>query len=102
MYNISPPNTISQEHKEFYISYNTRDYMTYGAITTALVIGDQMDICYILEGDHREGYKAIGDDLEKCIEYFEQYSDKINKYSDKIGKPTSKELVAADLKRRGY
>lgn len=96
------PNTIAQEHEKFYISYNARDYMTYGAITTALVIGEQMDIFYILEGDHREAYKAIGDDLEKCIEYFAQNSDKIAKYSDRIGEPTAAERVREDLKRRGY
>ena len=96
------PNTISQEYAEFYISYNTTDYMTYGAITTALVIGNQMDIIYILEGDHREAYKEIGENLEECIAYFAQNNDKIARYSDKIGEPTGKELVAADLKRRGY
>ena len=96
------PNIISQEHKEFYISYNAKDYMTYGAITTALVIGDQMDIIYILEGDHREAYKAIGEDLEKCIAYFADNQDKLAKYSDEIGKPTGKELVAIELKKQGY
>jgi len=99
---LPKPNTISQEYKDFYISYNARDYLTYGAITTALVIGEHMDICYILEGDHREAYKAIGNDLEKCIGYFAQNSDKIAKYSDKIGEPTAAERVREDLKRRGY
>lgn len=98
---LPTPNTISQEYKDFYISYNVTDYMVYGAITTALVIG-QMEIFYILEGDHREAYKEIGNDLEKCIEYFAQNSDKIAKYSDRIGEPTAAELVREDLKRRGY
>jgi hypothetical protein len=97
-----PPNTITLETKEFYISFNTRDYFTYGAITTALVIGEQMDIFYILEGDHRAEYKAIGDNLEKCIEYFQANSDKISKFSDRVGEPTAAELIREDLKKKGY
>lgn len=96
------PNTIAQEYKTFYISFNARDYLTYGAITTALVIGEQMDIFYILEGDHRAEYKAIGDNLEKCIEYFQKNSDKISKYSDRVGEPTAAEKIREDMKKKGY
>jgi hypothetical protein len=95
------PNRIAQEYKTFYVSYNTTDYFTYGAITTALVIG-QMEIFYILEGDHREAYKTIGDDLEKSIEYFQFNIDKISKFSDKIGEPTAAQRISKDLKEKGY
>lgn len=99
---LQTPNTISQDCKQFYISFNTRDYFTYGAITTALVIGEQMDIFYILEGDHREAYKKLGDDLEKCIAYFESNSDKISKFSDRVGEPTAVQKISEQLKKDGY
>lgn len=95
------PNTIAQDYKTFYISYNTRDYFTYGGVTTALVIGEQMDIFYILLGDHRDAYKAIGDNLEKCIEYFQANSDKISEYSDRVGEPTAAERIREDMKKKG-
>lgn len=77
------PNIVSQEYDTFYVSYNDSDVRTYGDVTTALVLEPQMSTFYILNGDHREEYAAIGNNLEKCIEYFLQNSDKINKYSDK-------------------
>lgn len=100
MNSLAKPNSISQDYKDFYISYNAGDYMVYGAVTTALVIG-QMEIVYILEGDHRKEYQEIGENLDKCIEYFARNSDKMANYSDEIGKPTAAELVREHMKKSG-
>ena len=88
-----PPNTISQETKEFYISFNASDN------ATAIVIGEQMDYCYILKGDHRKAYKAIGDNLNNCIEYFQANNDKITDTSDRVGELSNREKVAILLKK---
>ncbi|MBO5019781.1 MAG: hypothetical protein J6D52_03850 [Clostridia bacterium] len=67
----------------FYVSYNSYDIAIYGDVTTALVLG-QMQKFYILNGDHREGYKKlISAGFEKCMEYFIKNISLINKNSDK-------------------
>lgn len=66
----------------FYISYNDHDTEIYGNITTALVLG-QMQKFYILNGDHSEEYKKIVNyGFNKCMEYFKNHINQINKYSD--------------------
>lgn len=67
----------------FYVSYNSYDVKVYGDVTTALVLG-QMQKSYILNGDHREGYKnIIKDGFGKCMEYFRKNIASINQYSDR-------------------
>lgn len=67
----------------FYVSYNSYDIAIYGDITTALVVG-QMQKFYILNGDHREEYaKIINDGFEKCMGYFKENINQINKNSDR-------------------
>jgi len=95
---LRPTNEISQEAKEFYISFNTGDYFAYGAITTALVVGNNYEFFYILEGDHRENYKAIGNSLEKCLEYFTANSAKKSKYSDTVGEESAGQQIARQLR----
>lgn len=67
----------------FYVSYNNYDVEIYGDVTTALVLG-QMQKFYILNGNHSEEYaKIIKNGFKKCMEYFENNIDQINKYSDR-------------------
>lgn len=96
----SPRNTISKDRDDYYISYNTRDYFTYGGVTTALVIGEQMDACYILLGDHRKAYDKL-DTLAECMQYFGGKADtQLAPYSDEIGKPTALERLREQRLKR--
>lgn len=67
----------------FYVSYNNHDANIYGDVTTALVLG-QMQKFFILNGNHTEEYKKIIDcGFLKCMEYFKNHIERINKFSDK-------------------
>lgn len=71
-------------HKGFYVSYNSHDRAIYGADTTALVLG-QMDLFFILNGDHRKQYKEIIEQgFDACLTYFKDNIRDLNKFSDKI------------------
>jgi len=63
-----------------YISYNNSDTYNYGCDTTALVPNNQTTFL-ILNGDHREAYRAIGDDYDACIDYFYAHANERNKLS---------------------
>lgn len=75
------PNTIAEDHKDYYISYCT-DTRDYGCVTTALVLNSPNKFL-VLEGDHREQYSEC-DGLERCFEYFKSREDLKSKYSDDI------------------
>lgn len=67
----------------FYVSYNSYDVEIYGNVTTALVLG-QMQKFYILNGNHSEEYsKIIKYGFKKCMEYFKENINQMNKHSDK-------------------
>lgn len=71
-----------KEYNGFYVSYNSHDVDIYGDVTTALVLG-QMQKYFILNGDHRAEYaRIIKSGFKRCIEYFVNNADKINRYSD--------------------
>lgn len=82
-YPIMVPNKVINADG-FYISYNDYDIRTYGCDTTALVLENPTHF-YILNNDHRENYKPLMDDVEKCLEYFKQHVDQINEMSEKLG-----------------
>lgn len=68
---------------DFYISYNNYDIAAYGCATTALVVG-QMEIFFILKGDHRSAYdQLIKFGFDACFTYFLNHLDQKHKYSDK-------------------
>ena len=68
----------------FYVSYNNYDVDIYGTDTTALVWG-QMENFYILEGDHREGYKPLLDSgFDACLEYFKNNLELVSKFSETL------------------
>jgi hypothetical protein len=70
----------------FYVSYNAHDYAVYGSDTTALVFG-QMQMFYILNGDHRAPYaELVSRGFDACLDYFKANIDRINHRSDQ---PTS-------------
>jgi hypothetical protein len=81
------PNTTTQK-EGYYISFNKHDISTYGDVTTALVIGEQMEAFYILLGDHRKKYEQLNT-LSDCLIYFKNNSHLIAPYSDKIGEKTA-------------
>ena len=70
------PNRISKENKNLYVSYNNIDISSYGSDTTALYINETSQFL-ILNGDHREGYKALNT-LEEHLQYFYNNIDKVN------------------------
>lgn len=75
----------------FYVSYSSyyQDRAVYGSDTTALVLG-QMQLFFILNGDHRKQYEEIiGQGFDACLDYFKANIDKANKYSDKLGGQTN-------------
>jgi len=88
---LSVPNRTDEVEtgsSHWYISFNSRDRSVYGAITTALVIG-QGEVFLILNGDHRQQYYDIINGkidgkidgrsrLEKCIMYYQENKDKQN------------------------
>ena len=76
----------------WYISYNNYDRASYGSDTTALVLG-QMEYFLILNGDHREGFRAAIEDpdtrlcrsrLHRCLDYVRLHREKLNKMSNPI------------------
>ncbi|MDU8350777.1 hypothetical protein RYA05_02595 [Pseudomonas syringae pv. actinidiae] len=69
---------------DFYVSHNDHDISIYGCETTALVVG-QMQAFYVLNGDHREAYKAlIANGFDACLDYFKANIEHANKHSDRI------------------
>jgi len=82
MFPLIPPNQIVTEGREWHVSYNSLDVASYGDVTTALVTDDHTHF-YILNGDHREGYKDLT--LDECKQYFLAHIDQINeKHSEKM------------------
>lgn len=71
----------------FYISYNNADTHIYGCDTTALVQG-QMHHFYILNGDHRDAYKALVPlGFEACMAYFRSRPEARSKMSENPDNP---------------
>lgn len=78
---VVTPNTVIGADA-FYISFNDRDAAIYGGDTTALVYG-QMEVFYILNGDHRAAYAPLtGEGFDACFAYFKANSASMNKFSD--------------------
>jgi len=83
------PNDVMETNSAFYVSYNNRDSFMYGSDTTALVKG-QMEKFYILNGDHREAYKALMEahkdsadhGFNVCLAYFQEHQDEKSNFSD--------------------
>lgn len=63
---VDVPNVITENKKEFYISYNSRR-SDYGVDTTALVIHETSQFL-ILAGDHSKEYHGL--DFEQALAYF--------------------------------
>lgn len=85
MTSFPAPNRVTQGDG-FYVSYNDvdTDSSAYGAVTTALVLG-QMERFYILNGDHRPGYRdRIPLGLTACLEYFLANIASMNHRSDTL------------------
>lgn len=79
---ISSPNLIAG-FRGYHLSYNDHDIDIYGDVTTAIVIGDQMDYFLILNGDHRKQLlDASHSGLTACLDYFNTHLDIANNYSD--------------------
>ena len=79
---ITSPNTVLEpEQGNFYISYNDRDTIAYGDVTTALVIDSYHFL--ILNGDHRSAYAAlVPNGLDACLGYFRENIHLINQHSE--------------------
>lgn len=79
---VFAPNTISQKDG-YYLSYNTRDWDTYGDATTAIVVETRTggNEFYILLGDHRVELDAMPT-LRECMKYFMNHPEEHSKYSD--------------------
>lgn len=54
-----------------------------GKSETAICIREPWK-CLILYGDHREGYKPIASDLEKCKKYWSEHQELIGNTSDSL------------------
>lgn len=70
----------------FYVSYSSyyQDVAVYGSDTTALVVG-QMQLFFILDGDHRKQYKElIEQGFGACLKYYKDNISRSNKYSDRL------------------
>lgn len=95
-----PNNTedVDTGSPHWYISYNNHDRRTYGSDTTALVLG-QMEYFFILNGDHRQGFKncieagipPIGKAkdgqltrLGRCLNYVREHRNELNSFSDPL------------------
>lgn len=75
---------MGKKYPGFYVSYNDVDTSFYGSATTALVLG-QMQWFFILNGDHREGYRqCFNGGFFACYAYFLRNLDRINFTSDLI------------------
>jgi len=77
---------ITNDKKDFYISYNNYDVDIYGSDTTALVKNDMSDF-FILNGDHTKQYDEIiqsNGDFETCFNYFKVNINLMNSFSDKL------------------
>lgn len=79
---VFAPNTISQKDG-YYLSYNTRDWDTYGDATTAIVVETRTggNEFYVLLGDHRAALDAMPT-LMECMKYFMDRPEAHSKYSD--------------------
>ena len=77
---ITVPNKVTQENKQFHISYNNRDIESYGGATTALYINETGQFL-ILNGDHRKEYNKQKT-LKDCLNYFYNNIDKANNNSE--------------------
>jgi len=92
----NPPNKITRDAKEFYISFNYRDRRIYGGETTAVVVG-QMQRFYILMGDHT---KALADlSFNDCLNYLHDHKDQYSNISDDLPdrNTTIQEILATPL-----
>ena len=67
---------------DFYISYNPRSG-GYGCETTALVLGEDIGVFFVLKGDHKTQYSELEDrNLQGCIRYFIDNINEAHRYSD--------------------
>lgn len=70
---------------EFYVSYNSYDKNIYGRDTTALVmvVPKYLERFFVLNGDHRAGYRAIATDgMVACMDYFVDHVAEVNMYTE--------------------
>jgi hypothetical protein len=74
------PNRTTQVEPGFYVSYNSVDAAVYGEVTTAVVVGAQMDRFYVLNGNHEAA--LAGKPFDFCLEYVHDHAERLNKYSD--------------------
>jgi len=74
-----PLNTISNDAKDFHVSFNP-DSRDYGCETTALVIGNHQ-IFFVIDGDHRADMKGS---LSDCLLHVYRNADKLNNASDPV------------------
>ena len=82
MTGLTPNTVFDNGTDDFYISYNPTDIGIYGDVTTALVVG-QMEYFYILNGNHRDEYRALlGKGFDACFAYFKKNAPRKNKRSD--------------------
>lgn len=96
----TPPHNYTAQFDGFYISYNPVDVgeNMYGDVTTALVTNDMAHF-YILNGNHMEAYRDIGEDgFEECLNYFIANAQAMNKHSD----PVDAKIVIAENGSASY
>ena len=77
---IIVPNKVTQQTKQFHISYNDRDIKHYGGVTTALYINETNQFL-ILNGDHTEDYNKQKT-FKDCLKYFYNNIDQANNNSE--------------------
>ena len=76
------PNRVSNESKEFYVSYNDCDQNLHGGHdTTAMVVG-QMQAFYILNGNHEKVMGSLS--FDECLNYVHDHKDQLGIRSDKL------------------
>lgn len=80
-------NDVTIKTPEFYVSYNDRDVIVYGDVTTALVLIEKENPVkfLILNGNHIKAYNEIiakGGGYADCLAYFKSNVDKQSKYSE--------------------
>lgn len=79
---VSPARNSILQGDGFYVSF-LYDNGCFGGDTTALVLGEQMEAFYILNGDHREAYAGlVSQGLDACLDYFRSKPEMINHRSD--------------------
>lgn len=81
---------VDTKSPHWFISYNNYDRADYGCDTTALVLG-QGECFFILNGDHREGFRNeieaadfCNPALVRCLAYLHKHKDVLNSKSDPL------------------